>query len=264
LLGKSHVSALPMTDPASLAFGVIGIAFPLLKIAKEVFDFLHDIRNAPEEIELLKILMADITKDLEELKAHAGPGGMIEISEMFNKEISDALHECKNFLDKYGTGFKNRGMIRHAVGQVVGEGSLGRLKGISTRIGRIYPTMITPLDQRLNRARLARLEVQNEQAEPRLSELSRLPAQVRETAAAPPLVQATGETAVVIPVSENIPQDEQSLERFDTILGMKLWDMLHIETVDTNSYFENICGTTLYETSTLIAPSIHPIVSYLT
>ena len=83
-----------------------------------------------------------------------------------------------------------------------------------------------------------------QQTEPLLGQFNRLAAQIGKI---PQLAQENGGANVDMLVPKNNQEGEKRLKIFDTILGMRLWDILHTGAVATDTNFKNICDTTLYE-----------------
>jgi hypothetical protein len=191
------------------------------------------LQNAPEQIRLVRILLAQIPEDLNALMSAAGTGSPVQISTDQYDEIKDSLRNCQSFLDRYSANFTTRGTFRRVYWSTTRGMALDELRG---RIERTYLFIITPLTRRLMLARIN-------------AGIIILPREQRAPAPlAPRLRLANGGADVDELVPENnIQQAQQGLPEFNTILGMNLRDILDTGAVAIDTDFRNIRGTTLYE-----------------
>lgn len=98
-------------DVAAGAFAVVGVADVLVRTGREVYSFLRDVADAPNEIQRLSEVIQEITllagtskQCLNDLKAHTtggSPTGAIASFEAAFKALSRELHSVRTLILRF-------------------------------------------------------------------------------------------------------------------------------------------------------------------
>ncbi|KAK1831484.1 hypothetical protein QBC39DRAFT_330731 [Podospora conica] len=140
-------------------FGLVTGAVQALAAVDRAVALFGRLQNAPKQIRLVRILLAQIDHDLNTLKQssmnddegaggnnnHDQPGRRIPPATI--SEIEDSLNECRAFVNKYNDDFSDKASRGRVFWSSVKH--TAKLDEIRARIVEIYPLIITPWMMRL-------------------------------------------------------------------------------------------------------------------
>lgn len=249
-------------------FGLVTGAVQALAAVDRAVEIFGRLQNAPKQIRLVRILLAQIEHDLVFIKQNYGDGndegGTISnhpppvryIPSATFAEIQSSLKECRDFVDKYNDDFSDTASRGRKFWSSVKH--MGELGDIRARIAEVNPLIIMPL--------MIRLLVERVPApvHPHQGRGAPLPLRqmVRDGAGAnmaPPLCDTCGLAAAPAPAPAlngtrtPIPEDaqrqdqvQQVEEELNAALTINLRDVLETGAVEVDADLKDLRGATLY------------------
>lgn len=259
-------------------FGLITGVLQTIAAVDRAVEIFGRLQNAPKQIRLLSILLAQIERHLRILKKSYGynnddddddddddeeAGGinndhpaLPQIPPATIAEIKDSLKECHAFVKRHNNDFSDKASrVRKFWSSVNHMGELGQIRA---RIAEINPLIIQPLMMELL---LARIPVPIHQHKGRgvplpLRPMARIGAGLSR--APPPCAICGRETAAAAaaalnstraPIPENVRrQDEvqQVQQELNAALAIDLRDVLETGAVEVDAALKDLRGATLY------------------
>lgn len=242
-------------------FGLIAGVVQIITAVERAVEIFGRLQNAPKQIRLLSILLAQIERHLRILKKGYGynnddddddddeeAGGinsdhpaLPQIPPATIAEIKDSLKECHAFVKRHKNHFSDKASrVRKLWSSVNHMGELGQIRA---RIAEINPLIIQPLMMELL---LARIPVPIHQHKGRGVSLPlRSVARIGETGAA----AAAALNSTRAPIPENVRrQDEvqQAQQELNAALAIDLRDVLETGAVEVDAALKDLRGATLY------------------
>lgn len=256
-------------------FGLVTGAVQALAAVDRAVEIFGRLQNAPKQIRLVRILLAQIEHDLVFIKQNYGDGKdeggktsndhhppVRYIPPATFAEIQSSLKECRDFVDKYNDDFSDTASRGRKFWSSVKH--MGELGDIRARIAEVNPLIIMPLMIRLL---VERVPAPVHRHEGRGAPLP-LRQMVRDGAGsnmAPPLCDTCGLAAAsaaapaldgtLVPIPEYAQrkgQVQQVEQELNAALTINLRDVLETGAVEVDADLKDLRGATLYALRSLL------------
>lgn len=248
--------------------GLVAGAVQALTAVDRAVQIFGRLQNAPKQIRLVRILLAQIDHDLAVLNqsnAEASginnhPAGQ-QIPPATVAEIEDSLTECRIFVNKYYDVFSDKASRGRIFWSSVKH--TAKLEEIRARIADIYPLIIMPLMVRLLLERIPGPVHQHERravplllaqmAHTGLESAPRMASPPCDTcgraAAAASSAAAAALNGIRAPIPEYAQSQDEVLQveqELNAALAINLRDVLETGAVKVDADLKNLQGATLY------------------
>jgi hypothetical protein len=119
------------------ALAIIPLVVTAVGVVNRAVGFFKRLQNAPDEIRMLRILLAHLEEDLDTLKPYIGPGRQLRVLSTDERaEIEEALRSCNEFLSERCVEMQTANMLGRLVWKTAHGSSLNEIKA---RIERVKP-----------------------------------------------------------------------------------------------------------------------------
>jgi hypothetical protein len=131
-------------EAAAGAFAVVGVADVLVRTGRELYGFLFDLKDAPEEISRLREIIKETTilhaaarkcqQDVKVQSTSTSPGNAVTLLESASKALNRELQSLSRLVAKF-KGSKTWSRVKYVLSETKVNKAIANLEGVKALLG---------------------------------------------------------------------------------------------------------------------------------